>query len=120
MIKFYTSLVCLAFTGVLSAQADLAGENSKKKVSDSHVTVKSEDVQSPNSSNNVKLTKQSEGAVASNQTVAVKPGDYRALPGFPQYVDTGDPLTDSYNYEKAKEKWISENKELYNACVNPK
>ncbi len=36
------------------------------------------------------------------------------LPGFPVFVNTGNPEIDNANYAAAKEKWISENQELYN------
>jgi len=36
------------------------------------------------------------------------------LPGFPVFVDTGNPQLDASNYQNAKQKWISENQELYN------
>jgi hypothetical protein len=33
--------------------------------------------------------------------------------GFPKYVSTGYPAGDNARYQKQKEKWISENPELY-------
>lgn len=37
------------------------------------------------------------------------------LPGFPVYVNTGNPSQDAITYKEAKDKWISENQDLYNA-----
>jgi uncharacterized membrane protein len=56
--------------------------------------------------------------LSGNPSVII-PGDYKNLPGFPQYIDTGNPTLDMANYNAAKEKWISENQELYNKCLNP-
>lgn len=36
---------------------------------------------------------------------------------FPKFVDTGNPEVDNANYKAAKDKWISENQELYNAYL---
>lgn len=35
-----------------------------------------------------------------------------ALPGFPVFVNTGDPVGDDARYEAAKTKWYAENKRL--------
>ncbi|MES2761062.1 MAG: hypothetical protein V4677_02605 [Bacteroidota bacterium] len=40
--------------------------------------------------------------------------------GFPKYVSTGYPAGDNARYQKQKEKWISENPELYKALTRPK
>ena len=37
------------------------------------------------------------------------------LPGFPVYVNTGNPSQDAITYKEAKDKWINENQDLYNA-----
>jgi hypothetical protein len=37
------------------------------------------------------------------------------LPGFPVYINTGNPAQDAITYKEAKDKWISENQDLYNA-----
>lgn len=36
-----------------------------------------------------------------------------ALPGFPVYVNTGNPEQDGANYKAAKEQWILDNPDLY-------
>ncbi|MES2514514.1 MAG: hypothetical protein V4580_10235 [Bacteroidota bacterium] len=40
--------------------------------------------------------------------------------GFPKYVSTGYPAGDNARYQKQKEKWISENPELYKTLNKPK
>jgi hypothetical protein len=37
------------------------------------------------------------------------------LPGFPVFVNTGNPELDNANYKRAKQEWISNNQELYNS-----
>jgi len=34
-------------------------------------------------------------------------------PGFPKYIDTGDPEGDKADYASRKDKWIEENRERY-------
>jgi hypothetical protein len=39
------------------------------------------------------------------------------LPGFPEFVNTGNPTVDNANYLEAKQNWILENQDLYNKYV---
>ena len=45
---------------------------------------------------------------------------FKDLPGFPQYVDTGNPEQDRYDYKIARITWIKENQEAYNNYVQSK
>lgn len=41
------------------------------------------------------------------------PSNFHNIPGFPVYIDTGNPTGDALNYENSKQQWIENNEELY-------
>lgn len=43
----------------------------------------------------------------------VRSVQHSGLPGFPQYVDTGDPATDAADYDARKQAWIAMHPDLY-------
>ena len=61
-----------------------------------------------------RLTK-AENAVAPIATEAVSQGQIENidLPGFPVYINTGNPEEDAATYQKAKELWIEQNRSTY-------
>ncbi len=42
-----------------------------------------------------------------------------ALPGFPEYLETGDEAEDDLRYQEAKRAWISAHPEEYRTAVSP-
>lgn len=42
-----------------------------------------------------------------NQTsITSDPENLRSMPGYPQYIDTGNPLEDKAQFDQAREKWF--------------
>lgn len=63
---------------------------------------------------------ESYNALYSEKTVReIKEVNNLELPAdFPKFIDTGNPKSDNYNYQKAKENWILENPEKYKIIIN--
>src|SRR5687767_4549794 len=64
-----------------------------------------------NNSNDIKRKREEVRTSSSVSTAIID------LPGFPAYLSTGNKDVDDLNYAHAKENWIKENHELYNAYL---
>jgi hypothetical protein len=68
-----------------------------------------------------RITTQNATTVVPNTTVIAQPAPSKVdLPGFPQYVNTGNEDLDKQNYEAAKTEWVKNNKEVYNSATTEK